>query len=187
MNDVVRLARAMDFAARAHANQRRKGAAREPYFNHLAEVAWMLAEATEGHDVDLVIAGLLHDAIEDQGVKQDELAATFGRDVADLVSAVTDDKSLPKEVRKRLQVENAPNKSPRAKMLKIADKTANLRAILNSPPPDWSHERRVRYFEWAAAVVAGCRGVNARLEAQFDHEYAQRTRLDEPPGDRGRA
>lgn len=172
--DIVRLARAVDFAARKHVDQRRKGEAAEPYFNHLSEVARLLAEATDGDDPNLVIAGLLHDTIEDQEVTRKELVAEFGEDVASLVEEVTDDKNLDKAERKRLQIVKAPYKSPRGQMLKIADKTANLRAILNSPPANWSLQRKQEYFDWAKSVVDGCRGVNARLEAWFDEEFSKR-------------
>lgn len=170
--DILLICRAMDFSARKHVDQRRKGLAAEPYVNHLAEVAFLLAEATDGEDSELVAAGLLHDSMEDQGVSHAELVAAFGQDVADLVQEVTDDKTLTKEERKRLQVERAPHKSPRAKMLKIADKITNLRAILNSPPSDWDTSRKQAYFIWARQVVAGCRGVNPRLEAVFDETWA---------------
>jgi len=170
-NDVIRISRALDFAARKHVSQRRKGLAQEPYINHLAEVALLLAEATEGKDADLVIAGLLHDCIEDQGVRAADLVALFGEDVAALVQAVTDDKSLPKTERKQLQIDHTPHKPDRAKMLKIADKTANLRALAVSPPGDWEPERKRQYFEWAKNVVAGCRGVNGFLEEKFDEAY----------------
>ena len=171
-HDTLLIARALDFAARKHVHQRRKGIDKEPYINHLAEVAHLLAEATDGTDAHLVAAGLLHDTVEDQGVTHGELAEAFGRDVADLVMEVTDDKSLDKAVRKQLQVEHAPHKSARARMLKIADKTSNLRALRNSPPADWSAERKHEYFDWAARVVAGCRGVNERLEAAFDEAWS---------------
>lgn len=174
---IVRMAKAIDFAARAHTPQRRKGEAGEPYVNHLAEVALLVAEATQGADANLVIAAYLHDTIEDQGVKHEALVAEFGRDVADLVREVTDDKSLPKAERKRLQVEHARNTSPRAKHLKLADKISNLNSILSSPPADWSAERKREYFEWAAKVVAGCRGVNPWLEACFDAAYARGAEL----------
>jgi len=90
--DVVQVTRALDYAAKKHVSQRRKGEAREPYINHLAEVAFLLAEATGGSDGNLVIAGLLHDCIEDQGVTYEELVELFGADVAELVRDVTDDK-----------------------------------------------------------------------------------------------
>src|SRR3954468_18381888 len=170
-NDVVQVARALDYAAKKHVSQRRKGEAKEPYINHLAEVAHLLAEATGGNDTNLVIAGLLHDCIEDQGVTYEELVELFGADVAGLVRDVTDDKTLLKAERKRLQVQESPHKSDRAKMLKIADKTSNLRAMAVSPPSGWDEQRKPDYFAWALAVVAGCRGVNAYLEQKFDEAY----------------
>jgi (p)ppGpp synthase/HD superfamily hydrolase len=169
--DVLLLAQALDFAARKHATHRRKGARAEPYINHLAEVATLLAEATGGRDPALVVAGLLHDTIEDTKTTKAELTRLFGAKVAALVAEVSDDTSLAKAVRKRRQVETAPRKSRRAKMLKLADKTSNLRALAESPPKDWPLARRRGYVRWAHAVAAGCRGVNPALEAWFDEAY----------------
>jgi hypothetical protein len=56
----------------------------------------------------------------------------------------------------------------------LADKISNLRDIQASPPADWSTERKQAYFDWAAAVVAGLRGVHPGLEAVFDGLYARR-------------
>ncbi len=111
---------------------------------------------------------MLHDTVEDTGVSLTEIAEQFGPEVAALVAEVTDDKSLPKPERKRLQVEHAPHATRGAKLIKLADKTANLRALNHSPPPDWSSERRNSYRDWAREVVAGCRGVSPWLEARFD-------------------
>jgi (p)ppGpp synthase/HD superfamily hydrolase len=169
--DLVRLARAADYAARQHIAQRRKGDAAEPYVNHLTEVAAMLAEATDGTDPVLVMGGLLHDTLEDTDATYEDLAERFGPEVAALVREVTDDKSLPQEVRKRLQIEKTPSKSRRAKLLKIADKTSNLRGLAQSPPTGWTAERLRDYVEWAEQVVRSCRGLNAKLEAQFDAAY----------------
>jgi (p)ppGpp synthase/HD superfamily hydrolase len=108
MKEWIAVLRAADIAARWHVHQRRKGIAQEPYINHLLEVASLVAEATGGTDPHVVIAALLHDAIEDQGVTSEVLAGEFGQQVTDIVMEVTDDKSLPKAERKRLQVENAP-------------------------------------------------------------------------------
>src|SRR3954463_9677009 len=80
---------AADAAARWHVSQKRKGAAQEPYINHLLEVASLVAHATEGKDPNLVIAALLHDAVEDQEVPRDMIAEAFGADVASLVEEVT--------------------------------------------------------------------------------------------------
>ena len=168
--DTLLIARALDFACRKHVHQRRKGESSEPYINHLAEVAHLVAEATNGTDAALVAAALLHDCIEDQGVTRGEIAERFGEDVAVLVMEVTDDKSTPKETRKQAQVDHAAHISARAKILKIADKTSNLRAIQHSPPP-WPLSRKRRYFAWARAVVAGARGHNQTIDAAFDTEY----------------
>lgn len=163
--------RAAQFAAERHKNQRRKGAAREPYVNHLIEVAGLLSDATDGKDTDLVLAGLLHDLIEDQGVSADDVASQFGVGVAALVLEVTDDKNLSKSERKHLRIAHAARKSPRARMLKIADLISNLRSLRQSPPADWSAERQREYLQWAHDVVAACRGVSPRLESSFDQAY----------------
>jgi GTP diphosphokinase / guanosine-3',5'-bis(diphosphate) 3'-diphosphatase len=156
------------FAAEKHALQRRKGVAAEPYINHLLEVAALVASATTEPDVPAVIAALLHDCIEDAGVTEQEVAEQFGDEIAGVVAEVTDDKSLRKEERKRLQVANASKKSPRGALVKLADKISNLRAMLNSPPADWSYERRAQYFIWAKQVVDGLPSPNPILKAEFD-------------------
>jgi (p)ppGpp synthase/HD superfamily hydrolase len=168
MTDLVLVSRAADFAARCHAGQRRKGAAKEPYVNHLAEVAELLAVATDGSDAALVAAGWLHDTIEDSGTTRDELVEQFSADVAALVIECTDDKTLPKAERKRLQIEHAPHLTGRARMIKLADKISNLRSLIYSPPDDWERERLIDYLDWADKVVAGCRGVSATLERIYD-------------------
>ena len=152
--DVRLVVRAADFAARRHVSQRRKGVARDPYINHLIEVAGLLAEATRGDDAALIAAGLLHDTLEDTPTKYEELETLFGGDVATLVAEVTDDKSLPKAERKRLQIETAASKSPRGRLLKIADKTSNVRALASSPPDGWEVARVIEYVDWAENVVA---------------------------------
>jgi hypothetical protein len=140
----VEVARALDFAARKHRDQRRKGASAEPYINHPAEVARLVAEATGGRPLAVLLAALLHDTVEDTQTTLDELEREFGTDVAALVAEVTDDKRLPKAERKRLQVEHAGTRSSGAKLIKIADKTSNLRSLLESPPTDWDLQRPAR-------------------------------------------
>jgi len=163
--------RAAQFAADRHKAQRRRGAAREPYVNHLLEVAALLAAATEGRDPELVIAGLLHDLIEDQGVGADDIARQFGVGVAALVLEVATDKNLSEDERNRVHILHAAHKSPRARMLRIADLTSNLRALRQSPPADWSLERQREYFQWAHEVVARSRGLSAQLDGAFDEAY----------------
>ena len=122
---------------------------------------------TEVADTNLIIAALLHDVVEDTPTTNQEVAERFGPDVAALVAEVTDDKSLPKAERKRLQIETAPKKSKRAQSIKVADKISNLRAILHSPPTDWDQERKKEYFDWAKKVVDGLTAPNAVLKAEF--------------------
>ena len=172
MTNAVLVARAYAFAAERHTDQRRKGCRNEPYINHLAEVAALVSAATDGADPNLIAAAVLHDTLEDTETRFAELEHEFNRDVADLVAEVTDDKSLPKQRRKALQVEKTPAKSTRAKMIKIADKISNFRALVKSPPDTWSEERKSGYLAWARRVVNGARGANGRLERIFD-EAAQ--------------
>lgn len=171
--DLVLLTRAADYAARQHIAQRRKGERAEPYVNHLTEVAALLAEATGGADVTLLMGGLLHDTLEDTDATYEDLEQRFGAEVAALVAEVTDDKSLPKDERKRLQIEKTAGKSRRAKLLKIADKTSNLRSMVNSPPAGWSEARLRDYVVWAEQVVRSCRGLNAALDRAFDVAHAE--------------
>jgi guanosine-3',5'-bis(diphosphate) 3'-pyrophosphohydrolase len=170
--------RAAEAAADWHSSHKRKGVAGEPYINHLIEVAKLVTEATDGDDPHLTAAALLHDAVEDQNIPLSQIAAMFGDDVAALVGEVTDDKSLPKLERKRLQVEHAPHKSARAKILKLADKTSNVRALAVSPP-DWPLERRRDYIRWAREVVAGLGEVNPYLQEQFEAAVRQAERAME--------
>jgi (p)ppGpp synthase/HD superfamily hydrolase len=180
MTDWVTVLRAADMVARWHVHQRRKGEAQEPYINHLLEVANLVAEATHGEDPELVAAALLHDAVEDQAVPIELIAREFGARIADIVKELTDDRTLPKDARKAAQVKNASRKHPAAKLIKIADKTSNLRAIINSPPSKWSTQRRLEYIRWARAVVAGLRGTSSSLEQKFDEVAAEAARRNSP-------
>lgn len=166
-----RVTEAYDFAARAHLGQTRKGKAAEPYVNHLADVAARVARSPRA-DADTVIAAILHDVVEDTERTLAEVEARFGARVAGYVGEVTDDKSLDKEERKRLQVATAAVKSDGAKRIKLADKASNLAALAESPPHWWDASRRREYLSWARAVVAGLRGTDPALEAAFDEAAA---------------
>jgi GTP diphosphokinase / guanosine-3',5'-bis(diphosphate) 3'-diphosphatase len=171
------LLKATRFAAEKHSEQRRKDSKSSPYINHPIQVAETLWTLGEVRDITLLVASILHDTVEDTGTKPDEIRAAFGEDVLALVLEVTDDKSLPKQVRKQLQVEHAPHKTRDAKLLKLADKICNVHDILASPPGDWSLERRREYLLWTEQVVTGLRGVNARLENQYDELLEEGKRL----------
>jgi len=170
MKDIIRIMRAADQAARWHKNQRRKGEAAEPYVNHILEVAALVAEASEGDDIS-IIAALMHDAVEDQDVTMEELSALYGPEVASIVAEVTDDKSLPKERRKELQVRNAPHKSRPACLIKLADKTSNIRSVIETPP-NWPIERKQAYVKWAEEVVTALPHKPEGLMRQFSQTMA---------------
>ncbi|WP_394730605.1 HD domain-containing protein [Altererythrobacter sp. GH1-8] len=177
-SDTARIIGAASFAAEKHRKQRRKDAAATPYINHPLEVAQILTEAGV-EDSDVLIAAILHDTIEDTETTPEELTAVFGERVCSLVLEVTDDKSLPKAERKRLQVLNAPKKSADAKLIKIADKIANIRD-LKASPPKWSEGRKASYVLFAREVVHGCIRVSADLEALFEKVVADLTLGKQP-------
>jgi guanosine-3',5'-bis(diphosphate) 3'-pyrophosphohydrolase len=81
---------------------------------------------------------------------------------------VTDDQSLSNAARKQMQIDHAPHLSTRAKMIQMADKIANIRSMVETPPTKWSLERKREYLNWSERVVAGCRGTNEALERLFD-------------------
>ena len=128
----------------------------------------MLARKGRVDDLVTLQCAVLHDTNEDTKTTPEELEKAFGSEVRRVVEEVTDDKQLPKNVRKRLQIEHAPNLSARACQIKIADKISNVRAVTMEPPADWSLERRQEYIDWTEQVVAGCRGCNAALERHYD-------------------
>lgn len=165
------LLEAVAFAAEKHRHQRRKDAHASPYINHPIELAILLQREGITDPVTLC-AALLHDTIEDTETTADELARTFGADVASVVLEVTDDKHLGKQQRKQLQIDHAPALSKRARAVKLADKICNLSDIVKSPPTGWSLARRREYFEWAKAVIDGLRGQHPGLERMFDEVYA---------------
>jgi GTP diphosphokinase / guanosine-3',5'-bis(diphosphate) 3'-diphosphatase len=163
-----RILKAVAFAAEKHRHQRRKDAAASPYINHPIALADVLANEGGITDAEVLCAALLHDTIEDTETTIEELRAAFGAAITGFVLEVTDDKDLAKDERKRLQIEHAPHISRQAKLVKLADKICNLRDILESPPADWDLARKQAYFDWAARVVAGLRGIHAGLESIFD-------------------
>lgn len=167
------LFRVLNFAAEKHRDQRRKDIEASPYINHPIAVGLLLAE----HGVDdreALAAALLHDTLEDTNATEQELRDHFGAVVTDCVLEVSDDTRLPLVERRRAQVEAAPHLSHRAKLVKLADKIANLRDVADRPPVGWSRLRRRDYFDWGKEVVDGLRGVHPGLEALFDEVYARR-------------
>jgi guanosine-3',5'-bis(diphosphate) 3'-pyrophosphohydrolase len=129
------------------------------------EVAELLARIGGVTDPITLQAAILHDIVEDTPVTFADVERGFGRDVRRIVEEVTDDKQLPKSERKQIQVDKAPGLSTAAKMIKIADKTSNVQAIMLSPPPigrasagsnTWSGRSA-----WSPVAAAPTRGSNS--------------------------
>ena len=157
------LVTAFHFAATQHSGQRRKNKEKSPYINHPIEVCYLLSD-TGVTDTDTLAAAVLHDTIEDTPTNYDDLAHIFGKRVADIVKECSDNKSLPKVERKKLQIEHAKEVSHAAKQVKMADKYSNLRDLLINPPQSWSEEIVRGYMYWAYAVFLNLKGVNPELE-----------------------
>ncbi len=183
MTNVALLLHAVRFAAHKHRYQRRKDEDASPYINHPIEVAEVLARIGGVSDLPTLLAAVLHDTVEDTGTTFSELDQTFGHEVRALVEEMTDDRSLPKDVRKRLQIEHAPGLSWKAKQVKIADKICNIHDVTYNPPPKWPLERRREYLAWSAKVVEGCRGSNGTLETHFDEKLHEAWSKLGRPGD----
>ncbi len=160
--------RALEFSARKHQHQRRKNEDATPYINHLITVGHVLTEIGHVHDLSTLAAAILHDTLEDTDTTAAELDAEFGVLVRAIVEEVTDDKRLPKQQRKQLQIEHAATASHAARCVKLADKIANLQDLTDSPPAHWPLQRKIEYVAWAEAVIDRLRGTNAELENHFD-------------------
>ncbi|HEY5665308.1 MAG TPA: HD domain-containing protein [Gammaproteobacteria bacterium] len=166
--------RAAEFAAHKHRDQKRKGTNASPYINHPLDLARILVEEGGVSDPNVIAAALLHDTLEDTETTEHELVGQFGDEVAGIVAEVTDTKWLQKRARKQLQISKAGKSSHEAKLVKIADKIANLRDIIADPPEGWSLGRQREYFDWSRNVIDGLRGTSVALEKKFDSLYRQR-------------
>lgn len=179
--DLQRLIAALDYAAYQHRNQRRRDEEQLPYINHPIALLHVLAVEASITDADVLCSAALHDVIEDcaetpqeREQRAAEIEDRFGARVLEVVKEVTDDKSLPKPERKRLQIEHAKHLSHNAKLVKLADKTVNLRDVANSPPTNWPLRRRREYFDWANSVVQAIGPAHAKLRQLFDQAFAAR-------------
>jgi len=166
------LLRALAFAAERHRSQPRKDELKTPYVNHLIDVVRLLVEFGVRDEATLV-AATLHDTVEDTETTLEEIEELFGAEVRGLVAEMTDDKRLPKAERKRLQVEHAAFISPKAALVKLADKIANAWDVGRRPAANWSAERRLEYLAWAASVVDRLPQVSPAMRERFDEVYRE--------------
>jgi GTP diphosphokinase / guanosine-3',5'-bis(diphosphate) 3'-diphosphatase len=167
---------ALEFAAEKHryANRKDHPQGQEhgtAYINHPIQAAGLLWNTGLVKDINILAAALLHDVLEDTPTKDNEIETRFGSKILGVVKEVSDDKSLPKEVRKRIQVETAAKKSFEAKTVKLADKITNVRDI-RLTPPNWDKDRKLDYVKWSKEVVDQIRGTNLALENKFEEEFS---------------
>lgn len=154
--DVIEYTKCVNFAAIKHKDQRRMDPQKTPYINHpigsflyqdqsrsvltfsSPGVAYILTSQAKVTDMNVLMAAILHDTVEDTETTFEELEEHFGPLVRKIVEEVTDDKKLPKEVRKQLQIEHAKSSSFEAKLVKLADKLYNLRDLERCVPVGWT-------------------------------------------------
>jgi len=159
--------KAAHFAAKKHRDQRRKDKHASPYIIHPISVALAIAQIGRVDDPEILAAALLHDTLEDTKTEPEDLEAEFGKKVCEYVLDVSDDKTLPKDERKRRQIEHAKKISKGAALIKLGDKISNVTDVINNPPEDWDINRRKEYLDWAEKVIENCPKVNDRMENKF--------------------
>lgn len=118
-----KILKALEFAAIAHKGQLRKFPTNVPYISHLGAVALILSNAGYGENV--VVAGILHDVIEDTPFKAEDIMENFGTEIYELVVGVTENKSLPWAERKERYLEQIKQASVEVKAISGADLLAN--------------------------------------------------------------
>jgi GTP diphosphokinase / guanosine-3',5'-bis(diphosphate) 3'-diphosphatase len=149
---IFRLLQALDFAAERHSGQRRKGPDAAPYVNHLIEVATLVANVGQVDDADVLIAAVLHDVLEDTPTSADEVTERFGERVCGFVRALSDDKSLPRQRRREITLEELPEMEALVKVIKLADLSSNIKLL----PPNWSYDRKLEYLVWSERAATIC-------------------------------
>ncbi|MGQ8367450.1 HD domain-containing protein [Glaciecola sp. 1036] len=154
----LRLNKALQLAVKSHANQVRKSDG-APYINHLLEVQDILVTVANVIDEDIIIAGLLHDVLEDTPVTHDELVQNFGTRIASIVKLLTDDKTKPLEERRELALTKLHDAPTSVKLIKLADICSNASHI----PSKWSEQRVMEYFTWLDKVADACKDASELL------------------------
>jgi len=175
-----RISEAINYASKLHCKQFRKGNPTLPYISHLFAVACIVSEYTD--DEDVIIAGLLHDSLEDvEGYTYEQLESDFGRRVADIVKDVSEcktandstDKKLTWEERKQKYIEHLQTAGADSLIVCGADKIHNAASYISdykaTGPSMWerfnaSPEKKIAFYSTIAGIL--------------------KTRLDNDMGDR---
>ncbi|MHA1143577.1 MAG: HD domain-containing protein [Candidatus Helarchaeota archaeon] len=152
--------KALEFARQKHAGQRRKVSNAE-YVVHPINVAKILEKY--GCQEPFLSAALLHDTIEDTSTTYDEILVQFGRDIADLVRELTNDKREIKKIGKtQYLLEKLKNMSSKALTIKLADRLDNIRDLHLA-----SKEFRERYYTETKEILQNLRGSLTSLQQEL--------------------
>lgn len=165
---------ALGFAANKRRTQRKSAVEPSTSVAQPIELAHVLGVEGNIADEQVIAAAILHDTIEETETTNEELRQHFGLTIAEVVEEVTNDRSTSMQERKRRQLEQAPQFSRRAKLIKLAEKICDLRDMADNPPPDLTVRQIQDYFDWSKEVVDCMRGISPSLEVAFDEVYARR-------------
>jgi (p)ppGpp synthase/HD superfamily hydrolase len=186
-----RLQEAINEAARLHRDQIRKDSLKTPYITHLVGVMILLSSAT--HDEDVLIAGLLHDALEDvEDYTEEQLEATFGKRVLDIVLGVTEESKLHRDTTpswkevKMAYLSRLENASDDSVLVSLADKIQNTRSLIELmtiqgtgmlPQFSGGHEERMWFHREVLAIATDRLGDDHILveELRMELEEMDRT------------
>jgi (p)ppGpp synthase/HD superfamily hydrolase len=173
--DSTILYRALEYASKKHKGQIRKDPYKTPYIVHPMGVAKILWEEGNVRDVDVLVAALLHDTLEDTDATEFEIEGIFGSRVLSIVKEVSNDPRLSGQENKQRQIELAPFMSQEAKLVKLADRLCNIRDLQRSTPLNWSKEDIEHYFSWGEKLVRAFAGTDEQLENALKWELSHPT------------
>jgi hypothetical protein len=170
--DFPLLIQAISFAATKHQGQFRKDAAATPYIIHPIGVARSLWEEGKVRNLNVLLAALLHDTLEDTETSSEELGKLFGSRVSSTVEELTNDPNLSTEQNKQRQIDHACMLSLNAQLVKLADRLYNVRDLRNLPS-NWGKEKVRSYLMWGEKLLKALKGTNQPLEELLGKEIAE--------------
>lgn len=148
-----------NFAEKKHLNQQRKG--KEPYFEHLVQTAEYALQITKelsykypylNNDIqDIEYTSILHDIIENTDTDYNEIMTLTNTQVANWVSALSEDKRLPKKIRYKIYNDAIENSCIQIKIIKLADIYSNLIALNTVDDTEW-----IFYFAEKCSYILPC-------------------------------
>lgn len=170
--------RAAHFAAKKHKGQKRSNG-KTPYIAHPIAVAKILHDEAGIKDDATIIASLMHDTIEDTNTTREEIAELFGNEVASIVAEVSNPPGIGAN-KHQWQIDHAKELSDKAASLKVADKIANLRDIVNDPPV-WDQQKKMDYYDHANMMVDAIEKPHPILRDLFKKQYSEgRKKIGQP-------